>query len=134
MSMNPYSAPAYSVEVASSTDRIDSRGIILGWERKRLLYNVILLPFGLLIAWAALRFGLWPGEVVIWSITMAFCATACYFAGPLFEWYACTFRPKASFSKTGRLMLWLVGLLVSLGVFGLAYLSLEFSSFYLLFP
>jgi len=133
MSSNPYAAPAYTIEAPSIADT-DSRGIILGWERKRILYNLILLPVGLLVAWAALRYGLWPGEVILWCIIMAFGANACYFAGPLLEWYACTFRPKASFSKTSRLMIWLAGLLASLGVFGIAYLSLDLSAYFLPFP
>ena len=115
---NPFDPPEASLEVASGNlDQI--KEIIRGWEGLRLRYNLILLVTGLLL----LIVGHLAGVAIWFTVFPAFCvglgANACYFMGPLVEFYACAMFRERPFSNQVRFRVWLAGLLFSLGGFAL---------------
>ena len=90
--MDVYKAPASNETVG---DVSTCRDITLGWEKRRIRYNLILLPLGIfvLILWSyqdtsQLLF-LIPG-----SILFGIGANLCYLLGPLGELYLKAFFPK----------------------------------------
>lgn len=119
--MDPYAPPA-SDTTASPPDRGALRDIVAGWERLRLIYNLILLlpGVGVLLMWSVhqqmpLGFGLFSAAMV------AVAANCAFFLGPLAELYfRGLFRDGASIGR-GRWLIFGAGLVVSFGVFALAF-------------
>lgn len=121
--MNPYMPPLTcpSTAYAKPHKRVNRtptnvRTIIRSWERMRIPYNLILLPFGLAVAVIATSSGMPWGEVVFGSVSVAFFANAFYFFGPLFELYSCCSRQIEEFGRW-RFLPFTLGLLVSLALF-----------------
>jgi len=123
--MNPYLPPASSPQLAYprgtkpvNRNPTDLRGIIYEWERMRVWYNAILLPFGMVVAVIAGVGGVPLTEVVFGSLAVGFFANAFYFFGPLFELYSCCSRQIREFGKW-RGLIFLLGVVLSLGLFGM---------------
>gem|GEM_PF-1396687 len=125
--MNPYMPPTFvpSPQIQDPGNGAGHQGavrstnnqeIIRSWERLRFLYNLILLPFGVAVAMIARDGGVPLAEVLFASVSVGFFANAFYFFGPLFEIYSCSFRELHEFGR-GRWLLFMAGLLISLGLF-----------------
>ena len=124
--MGVYQSPSNTQE--NETDPNPYREVVLGWERKRLRFNLILLPIGILalLAWSyhdisQLAF-LIPG-----SLIFAIGANGCYLLGPLVECYCRAFFENSRM----RSFLYWAGLIFSaLVILGFGILGLGISSFH----
>lgn len=118
---NPYAPPKTDEEVLI-LQKAAMREIVLGWEKLRLLYNVILLVPGILILglWT-IRGGMPWGVAVFSAVAVAVGANVSFFLGPLGELYfRALFRNGESIGK-GRWLIFGAGLVVSAGVFLIAF-------------
>ncbi|MCU0797434.1 MAG: hypothetical protein MUF31_16055 [Akkermansiaceae bacterium] len=117
---NPY-APPVSADKDSAPDRHALRDIVSGWERLRLLYNLVLLLPGVivLILWNQ-RQQMPFGFGLVSAAMVAIGANIAFFLGPLAELYfRGLFRQGAPIGR-GRWLIFGAGLVVSFGVFALA--------------
>lgn len=119
-SIDPYAPPARSDD-DEVRDQQALREIVLGWEKLRLLYNLILLLPGVgILAVFTIRWGSPWSLAVGGSVLVAIGANGAFFLGPLAELYLRgVFRNGESLGK-GRWLIFGAGLVVSAGVFGVA--------------
>ena len=86
------------------------RELVRWWERRRLLYNVMLL-----LPWAPMAFGfafLAAGRIPTYAILLvvaAFVLSAnlCYFLGPMLDLYVCAWRGRPMRPAGRRFLFWL---------------------------
>lgn len=120
---NPYAPP--SIEEGMLKQQKEAlREIVIGWEKLRLLYNVILLVPGLVILalWTH-RHGMPMLAALVSAVFVGVGANAAYLLGPLSELYfRGLFRNGESLGR-GRWLIFGAGLVVSGGVFLLALMG-----------
>ena len=86
--MNPYTPPeSQNLEITKQRESI--RELVMGWERLRLRYNIILLPFGLAagIIWVYYSFPIIEGAI-FGAVAFAIVANIAFLLGPAFELYS----------------------------------------------
>lgn len=131
MDSSPYSQPKSDAiptgSAGGSQGVVQNRSIILGWEKLRILYNLILLGVGLLVVLEARKVGMHASEITAGVFLMAVGANAGFCIGPMSELYFCTFLQKRSL-ETLRIPMFALGLIMSLALFGLFYLTIGFGA------
>ena len=108
------------------------RDLVVSWEKKRIRYNFILLPFGLLtlLAWSYDDFWSLP-YLILLSILFGIAANACYFLGPLAELYCrVIFSSLTSKLQLGTWFYWAGVAFSLLVILGFALLGLFFSQIF----
>jgi hypothetical protein len=118
---DPYAPPATD-EKWLLQHKAALREIVTGWEKLRLLYNAILLVpgIGVLGLWT-IRGGMPLPVAVVSALGVAVGANVSFFLGPLGELYIrALFRNGESIGK-GRWLIFGAGLVVSAGVFLIAF-------------
>lgn len=107
-----------------SEEQNNIRFRILFWEKRRIVYNVLLLPLGILTAveWHKVtNANWWHGlplsivEVTIICFLFGAMANVCYSLAPLVDIYH-TVLKKKSISRTGINILFFLGLFFSIGI------------------
>ena len=123
MEQNPYATPRAPVEIARpSSAPASPRAIVAGWEALRLRYNLILLGPGLLVVLLCMtQFAMSPFHAVVGAAFVAVGANLCFLLGPLAELYASAMLDVPEHPELRRIAFTL-GLIVSLGAFGVACL------------
>lgn len=111
------------------------------WERLRLLYNTILLVPGVLVIWRTLRLqeemvvSASPGSPALLvhplgltalSVVFGVVANICYCLGPYAE-FAITALGFPVTGERARYFVFAMGVLLSLAVMGMTWLTIEFS-------
>jgi hypothetical protein len=89
------------------------------WERKRLLYNIIILPviFLCILDYMIHNYGKFPFRAVLEILAIGISANFFYFAGFAFEWFMVDcFKSENDFSGWRKPLFWL-GIIFS--IFGL---------------
>jgi hypothetical protein len=112
--MNPYSSPESKESSHTKPLNTELRNIVIGWERMRILYNIILFLVGVVAIFVSLQkpfFSL--EEVVISAIAFGIFANVCFCAGPTAETYIRVIFNSQDV-KTVRLSLFILGTLLSL--------------------
>lgn len=112
--MNPYITPDSDQPPKIKGPNSELREIVIGWERLRVLYNIILLLVGVIAIFVTLQqpfFNL--EEVVIPAILFGIFANFCFFVGPVAETYIRVIFNFQDF-KSMRLGLFILGTLLSL--------------------
>ncbi len=103
MPYNPYSAPESSNNELNllSQQPLWARQIVKAWEKRRIIFNIVLLIPGILIL-------LKMRAPFTASIGIAFfvgvMANLCYFLGPLTELYACAITSKSELPSLRKLL------------------------------
>jgi len=118
---NPYAPPASAQDIPPA-DPASLRELVQGWEKLRLLYNgILILPgLGILVLWLV-RMHLPLGVGIVLSLLVAIGANIMFFLGPLTELYwRGTFRQGTSLGR-GRMLIFSAGIVVSAGVFLIAF-------------
>ena len=112
--MNPYTTPKSRQSSNKKPLNSELREIVVGWERMRILYNIILFIVGIIAILALTRsphFEL--SEAILPAISFGIFANICFCAGPAAETYI-----RAIFNtqniKLLRLCLFILGTLFSL--------------------
>lgn len=121
---NPYETPQKSSSAAK--ERSQLKESILAWEKLRILYNILLIPPGILICVQAFKLPQQPLLVIMFeALFVGFAANICFCAGPMFEIYrlALTQRPS---SKLLRNILFGLGLAFSFLVFAFVFIVTMF--------
>ena len=122
MSDNPY---APTVETASPLESqqtpllVIAKQTFLAWEKLRLLYLAVLVPFTLLLAGTAIT----QAEVLWLVISGGLFANLCYFAGPLVETYV---RWLGYEGRWPRWFLFITGTVFTMGLAVVALALLQF--------
>lgn len=125
MSDNPYLAPNLQNEFPERACVTDARLIVREWERLRLFYNGVLAVFGVaVLVWLASVSFLPMTMLLFGAVAVAIGANVCFCLGPLWEIYSCVFREMSSFSPKPRLLVFSVGLALSLFLFAFMALIL----------
>ena len=107
--MDPYHPP--ETEIENGSRQIICRQIVIWWEKRRLVYNGLMLLVGMVfIAFSSSTVGL--GELISSAVAFGLGANVCYFAGPLVELYYSAIALKRS-NILAELMFW-AGLIFSL--------------------
>ena len=117
------------------------RATVKGWERLRLLYNVILLVPGVLVLWRTLYLqdeliekGLHivpaypiapPLELIALSVIFGFVANICYCLGPYLEFLMTAWGVPLT-GRRSRYFSFGMGVMLSLVLIGLAWLYVEY--------
>lgn len=120
---NPYAPPELGVDHEAERPRI-IREIVFGWERLRLVYNLILLVPGVLVLvlWSS-RHGMPFAAAVVSGVIVGIGANVAFLLGPLAELYfRGIFRNGESIGR-GRWLIFGAGLVISAGVFLLALIG-----------
>ena len=112
--MNPYSSPESNQPSDKKPLNSELREIVIGWERLRILYNIILFLVGVAAIFVCMRapyFNL--AESIIPAIMFGIFANICFCMGPTAETYI-----RAIFNsqdvRAVRIALFLLGTLLSL--------------------
>ncbi|BCX46555.1 hypothetical protein HAHE_04630 [Haloferula helveola] len=124
MSENPYSPPRSDDDPGAGIfDRHALVDIVKGWEKLRIAYNLILLVPGILVmvVWIG-RQGMPPVLAVIEAVIIAIGANMAFLLGPAAELYFRAIFRKGESIGRGRLLIFGAGLVISAGVFVLAFL------------
>ena len=112
--MNPYSTPDSDQPPKIKAPNSELREIVIGWERLRVLYNIILLLVGVIAIFVTVQqpfFNL--EEVVIPAILFGIFANFCFCLGPVAETYIRVIFNTQDI-KSMRLGLFILGTLLSL--------------------
>jgi len=112
--MNPYSTP--DSDQASSSKPVNSelRDIVIGWERMRILYNIILFLVGVVAIFVCMRAPFFELEdSILPAIAFGIFANVCFCAGPIAEIYIRVIFNSQDV-KTLRISLFILGTLLSL--------------------
>jgi hypothetical protein len=112
--MNPYTSPESDRDPTKKPLNIELREIVIGWERMRILYNIILLLIGIIAIFFLLRTPYFKlEETILSAIAFGIFANVCFCAGPVAETYI-----RAIFNnqdiRSLRLALFILGTLLSL--------------------
>lgn len=97
------------------------REIVLAWERLRLLYNALLLLPGLGLLAMAVGQGLPWSVGIVECVFVALAANVAFFLGPACEFYLSALFLDGRPVGRGRWLIFGAGLVVSAGVFVLAW-------------
>ncbi|MGJ8655313.1 MAG: hypothetical protein ACSHX6_02595 [Akkermansiaceae bacterium] len=124
--MNPYTSPESDQNSEKKPVNTELRNIVIGWERMRILYNIILFLVGIVAIFFSMRapyFSL--EETVLSSIVFGIFANLCFCAGPTVETYV---RVIFNYQdvKTLRIGLFILGTLLSLVPAFLVIISVDF--------
>ncbi|MEM1083441.1 MAG: hypothetical protein AAGI48_04920 [Verrucomicrobiota bacterium] len=124
MPENPYEPPRDTGKGGGLLELPALREVVVGWEKLRLLYNVILLIPGIgILALMIKRQDLPLGAAVAGAIFMGIGANLAFMLGPIVEiYFRGLFRNGQTIGR-GRWLIFGAGLVVSAGVFGLALLG-----------
>jgi len=122
MSTNPYDPPRSGSGGQVLPNKSALKEVVVGWEKMRLLYNGLLLIPGLIIEGIMVtNQGMPVVAGVVGAIMIGIGANVAYFLGPLTELYfRALFRNGESIGQ-GRKLIFGAGLVVSAGVFMLAF-------------
>ena len=125
MSVDPYEPPrSGSRQPDGLLDKSALREVVLGWEKLRLLYNLLLLLPGIGIAALLVSQEDLPvSGAVAGALIMGVGANLAYFLGPLAEVYIRGLFRNGEPIGRGRYLILGAGLVVSAGVFGLFLLG-----------
>jgi hypothetical protein len=117
---NPYAPPVAGSE-PDDLQRPALREIVLGWEKLRLWYNVILLVpgLGVLAGWTGKQ-GMPLFFALVMAAMVAVGANFCFLLGPAAELYLRGLFREGKPLGRGRLLIFGAGVVVSLGVFAVA--------------
>ncbi len=112
--MNPYSSPEPDQASDSKPVHSELRDIVIGWERLRILYNIILFLVGVIAIFVCLRAPYFElAETILPAIVFGVFANACFCAGPTAETYIRVIFNNQDV-KTLRISLFILGTLLSL--------------------
>ncbi len=112
--MNPYTAPESNQTSDSKPLNSELRDIVIGWERMRILYNIILFLVGVTAIFVMMRAPYFElAEVILPAIMFGIFANICFCAGPTTETYIRVIFNTQDV-KTLRLSLFILGTLFSL--------------------
>ncbi|WAC19262.1 hypothetical protein OVA24_18715 [Luteolibacter sp. SL250] len=116
---NPYATPASAAAVEPAS--VSALGeLVKGWEKRRLLYNgVMLLPgIGVLAVGVAREFAPWP-TLTAAGLMCGLAANAGFFGGPLAELYLRALLFKGNPQPWLRTALFIAGCLLSFVIMGI---------------
>ena len=112
--MNPYSSPESNQTSDSKPLNSELRDIVVGWERMRVLYNIILFLVGITAIFVMMRAPFFElAEVILPAIAFGIFANICFCAGPVTETYIRVIFNSQDV-KTLRISLFILGTLLSL--------------------
>ncbi len=102
---------------------VDCRSIVLAWERLRLVYNAIMLVFGLsaCLVFASSLLTVAPIQTLMEVAVFGVLANICFCLGPYAEIVIALFISEQT-ARRARPVMFAVGLLISLGLIGVACL------------
>ena len=123
--MNPYSAPESDQEATKQPTNSELRSIVIGWERMRILYNIILFLIGIVAIFFIMRAPFYKLEDTILSaIVFGVFANICFCAGPTIETYIRVIFNTQDI-RSLRLSLFILGTLLSLAPAFIAIISAD---------
>jgi hypothetical protein len=73
--------------------------IIKTWESRRIIYNVVMLPLGVIIIQKLLAYGMPVRPALMLALTSGLTANAFYSLGPLVDLYMALFKPAKDLGK-----------------------------------
>ncbi len=112
--MNPYSSPESNQTSDSKPLNSELRDIVIGWERMRVLYNIILFLVGITAIFVMMRAPFFElAEVILPAIAFGIFANVCFCAGPTAETYIRVIFNTQDV-KSVRMGLFILGTLLSL--------------------
>ena len=123
-------------------DNGNMRERLIAWEHLRVVYNAVMLLVGIPIAVSVYHavhaipahmrrgfaFTYTPMSVIGLSIVFGLTANVMYMLGPMAEIYTTAFT-RITFGRRGRLVLFSVGLIVSLAVEGILWVFYQMIGF-----
>lgn len=126
---DPYHPPRDS-SIGPPSDQPALRELVVGWERQRLRYNLILLPFGCGTLFIWIRIESYQAPLLVGAFFFALGANFAYLLGPLAELYGRALLGSSKRVLPLRQLLYWAGVGFSILVIGACALSgLVFSSF-----
>lgn len=112
--MNPYSTPESKQVSAHSPLNTELRNIVIGWERMRVLYNILLFLVGITAIFFCMKAPFFKLEDAVFpAILFGIFANICFCAGPIVETYIRVIFNSQDV-RTLRLSLFISGTLLSL--------------------
>ena len=110
--------------------RVDAFEVMRAWEQRRLVYNGVLLlaGIGVMLFYFKTETNIPLEDGIGSAIAIAVMANVCFCLAPLLEFYSAALRGGQSWSSTARDVLLGLGILISLGVFGIAVLAILFGA------
>lgn len=121
MSTDPYAPPRSDSAGEVLLNQLALKEVVTGWERKRPVYNLILLVPGLIIvAIMVMNQGMPLAVGVVGALMIGIGANVAYFLGPLAELYFRALFRNGEPIGQGRNLMFGAGLVVSAAVFMLA--------------
>lgn len=124
MSIDPYAPPGSDSGGEVPLDKSALREVVTGWEKLRLVYNLILLIPGIVIeSIMVMRQGMPLAAGIFGAVVIAVGANLAFFLGPLTELYFRALFRKGESIGRGRQLIFGAGLVVSAGVFLLALIG-----------
>ena len=113
-STNPYTTPESDQNNARKPVNSELRDIVIGWERMRILYNIILFLVGVIAIFICMRAPYFDlAESILPAIMFGIFANLCFCAGPTAETYIRVIFNSQDV-KSLRLGLFTLGTLLSL--------------------
>ena len=115
METNPYAAPQAESQVDPLS--ISALGeLVKGWEKLRLIYNVVLLlPGAALMAYFVINRDMPAFAAIMFALASGVAANLAFFAGPIAELYFRAVFNRGKESPMLRRFLFGLGLIVSFG-------------------
>ena len=123
--MNPYSAPESDQDAKRQPTNSELRSIVIGWERMRILFNIILFLVGIVAIFFLMRAPFFRLEhSILPAIAFGIFANICFCAGPTIETYIRVIFNTQDI-RSLRLSLFILGTLLSLVPAFIAIISSE---------
>lgn len=123
--MNPYHSPESDQNSEKQPVNTELRNIVIGWERMRILYNIILFLIGILAIFFAMRAPFFKlEEAILPAIAFGIFANICFCAGPIAETYIRVIFDTQDI-RSLRLSLFILGTLLSLVPAFIVIISVE---------
>lgn len=112
--MNPYNTPETDQSSDTKPHNNELREIVIGWERMRVLYNIIMFLVGVVAIFISTRAPYFSLEEALFpAIIFGIFSNICFCSGPTIEiYYRVIFNPQDK--RSLRLILFVLGTLLSL--------------------
>ena len=95
-SPNPFASPSANTTDSNNPEErnrtVDFVPILIRWERLRIVYNLILVPFVLLAALIFAGIGPFEIDLIVSTIACGLLANLCFMLGPTLEAYGTYFK------------------------------------------